>query len=110
MAAEQSHEERTGCVSAKAGFNALTRTTAADLTPDIRVNAIAPDFVKTELVDPKLEDGSEFLEGVDEWTPMERVATPGIISGATLALASDAASFPTGEIITIGGGCDRSSV
>ncbi|AEH38366.1 SDR family NAD(P)-dependent oxidoreductase [Halopiger xanaduensis] len=110
MSAEQSREERAGYVSAKAGLNGLTRATAADLAPDIRVNAIAPGFVKTELAGPKLEDGSEFREGVDERTPMERVATPDEISGAALYLASDAASFTTGEIITIDGGYDRSSV
>ncbi|RKD95565.1 SDR family NAD(P)-dependent oxidoreductase [Halopiger aswanensis] len=110
MSAEQSREERAGYVSAKAGLNGLTRATAADLAPDIRVNAIAPGFVKTELAGPKLEDGSEFREGVDERTSMERVATPDEISGAALYLASDAASFTTGEIITIDGGYDRSSV
>jgi NAD(P)-dependent dehydrogenase (short-subunit alcohol dehydrogenase family) len=110
MSARQSREARAGYVSAKAGLNGLTRATSADLAPDIRVNAIAPGFVKTELAGPKLEDGSEFREGVDERTPMERVATPDEISGAALYLASDAASFTTGEIITIDGGYDRSSV
>ena len=110
MSAEQSREERAGYVSAKAGLNGLTRATAADLAPEIRVNAVAPGFVKTELAGPKLEDGSAFREGVDERTPMNRVATPDEISGAALYLASDAASFTTGEIITIDGGYDRFSV
>lgn len=110
MSARQSREERAGYVSAKAGLNGLTRATAADLAPEIRVNSIAPGFVKTELAGPKLEDGSEFREGVDERTPMNRVATPDEISGAALYLASDAASFTTGEIITIDGGYDRFSV
>ncbi len=88
----------------------MTRATAADLGPDIRVNAISPGFVKTELAGPKLEDGSEFREGVDERTPMDRVATPNEISGAALYLASDAASFTTGEIITIDGGYNNFSV
>ncbi|QLH77882.1 SDR family oxidoreductase [Halosimplex rubrum] len=110
MSAEQSREARPSYVSAKAGLNGLTRATAADLGPEVRVNAVAPGFVKTELAGPKLEDGSEFREGVDERTPMERVATPDEISGAALYLASDAASFTTGEIITIDGGYDRSSV
>ncbi|WP_123538757.1 SDR family NAD(P)-dependent oxidoreductase [Halosimplex salinum] len=110
MSAEQSREARPSYVSAKAGLNGLTRAAAADLGPDVRVNAIAPGFVKTELAGPKLEDGSEFREGVDERTPMDRVATPDEISGAALYLASDAASFTTGEILTIDGGYDRFSV
>ncbi|NGM69518.1 SDR family oxidoreductase [Natronolimnobius sp. AArcel1] len=110
MSADQSREARAGYVSAKAGLNGLTRATAADLGPDIRVNAISPGFVKTELAGPKLEDGSEFREGVDERTPMDRVATPNEISGAALYLASDAASFTTGEIITIDGGYNNFSV
>lgn len=110
MSAEQSREARPSYVSAKAGLNGLTRAAAADLAPDVRVNAIAPGFVKTELAGPKLEDGSEFREGVDERTPMDRVATPEEIGGAALYLASDAASFTTGEIVTIDGGYDRFSV
>jgi NAD(P)-dependent dehydrogenase (short-subunit alcohol dehydrogenase family) len=110
MSARQSREARPSYVSAKAGLDGLTRAAAADLAPDVRVNAIAPGFVKTELAGPKLEDSSEFREGVDERTPMARVATPEEISGAALYLASDAASFTTGEILTIDGGYDRSSV
>jgi len=49
---------------------------------------------------PKLDDGSAFREHVDERTPMERVATPDEVSGLAVYLASDAASFTTGEVIT----------
>ncbi|MFB6150521.1 MAG: SDR family NAD(P)-dependent oxidoreductase [Haloarculaceae archaeon] len=110
MSARQSREARPSYVAAKAGLNGLTRAAAADLAPDVRVNAIAPGFVRTELAGPKLDEGSAFREGVDERTPMDRVATPDEISGAALYLASDAASFTTGEIITVDGGYDRFSV
>lgn len=110
MSANQAREARAAYCAAKAGVNGLTRSAAADLAPEVRVNAIAPGFVKTEMAGPKLDDGSDFRAHVDERTPMGRVATPDEISGIALYLASDAASFVTGEIITIDGGYDSSSV
>ncbi|SEV85265.1 SDR family NAD(P)-dependent oxidoreductase [Natrinema salifodinae] len=109
MSADQAREERAAYCAAKSGVNGLTRAVAADLAPDIRVNAIAPGFVKTEMAGPKLDDGTAFRETVDERTPMERVATPDEIAGTAVYLASDAASFTTGEIITVDGGYDDSA-
>lgn len=108
--ADQARVARVAYCAAKAGVTGLTRAAAADLAPDVRVNAIAPGFVKTEMAGPKLEDGSDFRAHVDDRTPMGRVATPDEISGIALYLASDAASFTTGEVITIDGGYDKSSV
>jgi len=110
MSADQAREERVAYCAAKSGVNGITRATAADLAPDIRVNAIAPGFIKTEMAGPKLDDGSEFREHVDERTPMERVATPDEVSGLAVYLASDAASFTTGEVVTVDGGFNPSSV
>ncbi len=109
MSADQAREERPGYCAAKSGLNGLTRAAAADLAPDVRVNAISPGFVKTELAGPKMEDGSAFREQVDGRTPMERVATPDEITGAAVYLASDAASFTTGEIVRVDGGYDDSA-
>lgn len=110
MSADQAREERPSYCAAKSGVNGLTRAAAADLAPDVRVNAIAPGFIKTEMAGAKLEDGSDFRAHVDARTPMERVATPDEIAGAAVYLASDAASFTTGEVITVDGGYDSSSV
>lgn len=110
LSANQAREARAAYCAAKAGVDGLTRAAAADLAPDVRVNAIAPGFVKTEMAGPKLEDGSDFRAHVDDRTPMGRVANPDEISGIALYLASDAASFTTGEVITIDGGYDKSSV
>lgn len=110
MSADQAREARPSYCAAKSGLNGLTRAAAADLAPDIRVNAIEPGFVKTEMAGPKLDDGSEFREHVDTRTPMGRVAMSDEIAGAAVYLASDAASFTTGEVITIDGGYDSSSV
>jgi len=110
MSADQAREARLSYCATKSGVNGLTRAAAADLAPDIRVNAIAPGFVKTEMAGSKLDDGSDFRAGVDERTPMDRVATPDEMSGAAIYLASDAASFTTGQVITVDGGYDASSV
>lgn len=110
MSAGQAREERPAYCAAKSGVNGLTRAAAADLAPDVRVNAIAPGFVKTEMGGPKMEDGSEFRKQIDGRTPMGRVATPDEISGAAIYLASDAASFTTGEIVTVDGGYDDSAL
>ncbi|MFC5973669.1 SDR family NAD(P)-dependent oxidoreductase [Halomarina salina] len=109
MSAGQAREERASYVAAKSGVDGLTRAASADLAPEIRVNAIAPGFVKTEMAGPKLDDGTEFRETVDERTPMERVATPDEIAGTAIYLASDAASFTTGEVVVVDGGYDNSA-
>lgn len=109
MSADQAREERPAYCAAKSGVNGLTRAAAADLAPDVRVNAIAPGFVKTEMAGPKMEDGSAFRQQVDDRTLMGRVATPDEIAGSAVYLASDAASFTTGEIVTVDGGYDDSA-
>lgn len=109
MSAGQARENRAAYCAAKSGVNGLTRAAAADLAPDVRVNAVAPGFVKTPLAGEKLEDGSAFRSTVDARTPMGRVATPEEIAGSVLFLASDAASFTTGQVLTVDGGYDISA-
>ncbi|QLG29022.1 SDR family oxidoreductase [Halorarum halophilum] len=110
MSAGQAREARAAYCAAKSGVDGLTRAAAADLAPDVRVNAVAPGFVKTPMAGPKLDDGSSFRETVDERTPMERVATPEEIAGTVIYLASDAASFTTAQVVTVDGGYDVSSL
>lgn len=106
MSAGQAREQRPAYCAAKSGVNGLTRAAAADLAPDVRVNAIEPGFVKTPLAGDAFDEGTELRATIDEQTPMERVATPDDIAGAVVYLASDAASFTTGEMITVDGGYD----
>lgn len=99
----------TAYSSAKGGLDALTRTTAKELAPDIRVNAIRPGFFLTPQTEDAYGEGTERGRRVNERTPMGRIGTPDELTGATVYLASDAASYTTGEIIRIDGGFTTSA-
>lgn len=90
--------------AAKAGVNALTRCAARELAPDVRVNAIAPGFVMTPLTEEEYGEGTELRAGIDERALAGRVADREEIVGAALYLASDAASYTTGEVLFVDGG------
>ena len=81
----------------------MTKSLALDWAPDVRVNAVAPGYVATDLTDDLRGNGS-LAASIEERTPMERFADPEEIAGAALFLASDAASFVTGSVLTVDGG------
>ncbi len=90
--------------AAKGGMNALVRVMATELGPHgITVNAIAPGYVVTDLTKP-LHDDPAFFESVREKTPAGRWGEPEDIGWAALYLASDAASYVNGHVLTIDGG------
>ena len=91
--------------TAKGGLLALTRSLAADLSPQIRVNAILPGGVMTpalQLLDPEL------IRQNTNKIPLKRRALPEEIAEAALFLAGDASSFCTGIGLVVDGG--RSSI
>lgn len=92
--------------AAKAGTNSLTWTLSAELAPHIRVNAVAPGAIPTEVMLQavgKTEDQLDEL--LEAWNiPLGRLGTPQDIGAACLYLASDAASWVSGEILRVGGG------
>ncbi len=92
--------------AAKAGTNSLTWTLSAELAPNVRVNAVAPGAIPTEVMLKavgKTEDQLDEL--LDAWNiPLGRLGTPQDIGAACLYLASDAASWVSGEILRVGGG------
>lgn len=92
--------------AAKAGTNSLTWTLSAELAPHIRVNAVAPGAIPTEVMLKavgKTEDQLDEL--LEAWNiPLGRLGTPQDIGAACLYLASDAASWVSGEILRVGGG------
>jgi NAD(P)-dependent dehydrogenase (short-subunit alcohol dehydrogenase family) len=91
--------------AAKAGVNALTLTMAEELAPKIRVNAIAPGFVPTEVMMTALKTDVAALESMAaKRIPLKRLGTPDDIAAAAIYLASDAGSWVTGQILTVSGG------
>lgn len=90
----------------KAGVHMLTKGLATEWAErNIRVNAIAPGYIFTELTEEVLRDHPDVVN--NKWAKdavMNRIGHVGELVGATVYLASDAASFTTGEIITIDGG------
>ena len=73
-----------------------------ELAPSgIRVNCVAPGVIDTDMVRVL---GEETLHDLAEQTPLGRLGTPQDIAGAVVYLASDAASFVTGQVLTVDGG------
>jgi NAD(P)-dependent dehydrogenase (short-subunit alcohol dehydrogenase family) len=90
--------------AAKGGVEAFTRASAKELAPAVRANAIAPGFVITPQNAETYAKGTDKRAEIDERTPLGRVADREEIVGAAIYLASDAASYVTGEVLTVDGG------
>jgi NAD(P)-dependent dehydrogenase (short-subunit alcohol dehydrogenase family) len=86
----------------KAAVHHLTKSLAAEwASKGIRVNAIAPGYVKTEIASTEYEDYAHYWR--DE-VPMQRYATPEEIAPIALLFASDASTFVTGSVFVVDGG------
>jgi NAD(P)-dependent dehydrogenase (short-subunit alcohol dehydrogenase family) len=85
----------------KAALIHLTKTLAADLAPGVRVNAIAPGLVKTDMARALWEPAEEALA---RHMPLHRLGEPEDIANAALFLASDLASWMTGHTLVVDGG------
>jgi len=90
-------------VASKHGIVGLTKSLALDWAPDVRVNAIAPGYVSTDLT-AELENNDRLRESIIDRTPLARFADPEEIAGPAVFLASDAASYATGSVLAIDGG------
>ncbi|MGC9009448.1 MAG: SDR family NAD(P)-dependent oxidoreductase, partial [Sulfolobales archaeon] len=90
-------------VASKAGVIGLTRKLAVELAPKIRVNAVAPSFVETDMVSDLLSDPEE-RRRIIEMHPLRDIAKPEDIAEAVLFLASPRSRFITGHTLSINGG------
>ena len=88
--------------ASKAGVIALTKSTAKELAKrNIRVNAIAPGFIKTRMTD-KLP--AELQQKIIDQIPLARMGDPKEIADVAVFLASDAARYMTGQVLVVDGG------
>ena len=90
--------------ASKAGVAQITRTLALEWARQrVRVNCVAPGYVRTPLVAPVFARADLMQEILDR-TPLGRVAEPSEIAGPVLFLASEAASYVTGHTLFVDGG------
>jgi 3-oxoacyl-[acyl-carrier protein] reductase len=87
--------------AAKSGLLGVTKAFAKELAPEIRVNAVAPSNVMTDMTKGA---GKELIELMRQQTPLKRIAEPEELAKPILFLASDDASYITGEVLVVDGG------
>ncbi|MGE5680971.1 MAG: 3-oxoacyl-ACP reductase FabG [Bacillota bacterium] len=93
---------QTNYVATKSGVIGMTKVWARELgRKGVNVNAVAPGFIATEMVEAMPE---KVLEGMREKTPMGRLGSPEDIANAYLFLASDEACFINGAVLSVDGG------
>ncbi len=91
--------------ASKGGVNQLTRAMALALADrGIRVNAVAPGTIATELAQKAVLGSAEAKERIMGRTPLRRLGEPDEVAAVCAFLASDAASYMTGEIVAVDGG------
>jgi NAD(P)-dependent dehydrogenase (short-subunit alcohol dehydrogenase family) len=96
---------RAAYSASKGAVIAFTRALAIDHVADrIRVNAVCPGTIETPWVRRLVDDAGESLDALRARQPLGRLGTPQEVAEAILYLASDAAGFVTGAILTLDGG------
>ena len=101
---------QTGAYSAaKGGTDSYTRVAAKELGPDVRVNAIRPGFILTPQTEGAYGEGTPRRREVEKKTEAGRIGDPEELVGAAIYLASDAASYTTGTVLTVDGGFSNSA-
>jgi len=90
--------------SCKAGIIGLTKSLAVEVSPYVRVNAVAPGCIDTKMINNL---SPEDKKSVISTTPLNRLGVPEDIANAVYFLASDESSFITGETLEVSGGVSR---
>ena len=95
---------RVAYAAAKGGVVALTKSLASEWAPHVRVNAVAPAYVATPMVEALVREGRVDPSAIRARTPLARMARPEEIAATIVFLASDASSYVTGETLMVDGG------
>jgi NAD(P)-dependent dehydrogenase (short-subunit alcohol dehydrogenase family) len=91
--------------AAKTGIEGMTKAMAVELSPKgIRVNCVAPGFIKTKMSSKALDNDPERKQKVLSRTPMNKLGMPDDVAEAIYFLASDAAKYITGVVLPVDGG------
>lgn len=105
IAARRTHPDLMAYSVSSAALDQMTRSLAVALAPSrIRVNAVAFGSVMSASLMSTLKDNREYRRDIEDHTPLSRIAAPTELAEAVQFLASDAAGFMTGQILTLDGG------
>lgn len=103
--AEAAFPRRAAYCAAKAGVAMLTKVLAVEWAAHrIRVNAVGPAYVETEMTRRNIEAGNISRTAIEQRIPLGRLAQPGDVADAVSFLLSDRASFITGQSLYVDGG------
>jgi NAD(P)-dependent dehydrogenase (short-subunit alcohol dehydrogenase family) len=95
---------RVAYASSKAALVMMTRVMASELAPTVRVNAVAPGYVRTAMTERLSDEGKLDFAALERRTPQGRLGEPEEVAKAVLFLCSDDAAYVTGETLVVDGG------
>ncbi len=105
IAGRNGFPNRVGYCGTKAAVHHMTKVMAIDLAEhNIRVNAIAPGYIRTDMIDELIDSGTVAEAPLNNRIPQKRLGSPEHIASAVSWLASTEASYVTGEVLTVDGG------
>jgi 3-oxoacyl-[acyl-carrier protein] reductase len=109
VAAEHVNAGQTNYAASKGAVNAFTRALAVELgSRSVTVNAVAPGFIETDMTEAIRNKAGDFI--AKKLIPVRRLGKPADIAAAVVFLASPAASYITGQVLTVDGGLSLGAV